>query len=517
MVDFRKMKDTINKVLEITYNFAQLMFLLAKQPIKILEWGRGTGKSTILAKAIIDFVTELPRSTGVMVAETYAQIKTRTLPSTISGLEQHGIIKDLHYFVGKKPPASWNWPEPIEPPLDYSQAIIFWNGTVMIFQSQDGGAVSGRGLNVDWIVGDESARLSEEKFYTDTLLTNRGGLYKKAVYPDGTWKYYKDVSCHHGVVLATSTPVTVAGRWIFKFEEQAIMEPEKVVFLRASAEVNRHNLGDDYFELAKATMPQFLYDAEVRNIRITQVDDGFYPKLNEQKHTYINFNNDYFHALKLDSKTDSRGDADLLADKPLIAGIDWGANINCMVVCQHANNELKFIKNIYVKFPQIIDDMINNFIDYYLHHPTKVLYLWYDATGNNRQANASLTYAEAVKQQLESKGWTVVLMTEVRVNESHLTKYQLWNKLLDEGSPTLPSIRFNRYNCQELWISMTNAPATQGYNEAIRKNKGSERKKNLAQEHATHFSDAADVVVVGMFVNGLNQASSSVPIHTITR
>lgn len=502
---------------EIVYNLAQLMFLLAKQPIKILEWGRGTGKSTILAKAIIDFVTELPRSTGVMVAETYAQIKTRTLPSTISGLEQHGIYKDIHYFVGKRPPASWNWPEPYEPPLDYSQSIIFWNGTVMLFQSQDGGAVSGRGLNVDWVVGDESARLNEEKFYTDTLLTNRGGLFKKAEYPDGTWKYYKDIPIHHGVVLASSTPVTIAGRWFLNFEEQAIMQPNKVAFIRASAEVNRHNLGDDYFELAKSTMPEFLYDAEVRNIRITQVDDGFYPLLRELQHTYVNFNNDYFHSLNLNDKTDCRGDADLIADKPLIAGIDWGANINCMVVCQHIGNELRFIKNIYVKFPRIINDLINDFVGYYQNHPTKVLYLWYDATGNNRQANASLTYAQEVQRLLEQQGWVVNLMTEARRNESHLTKYQLWNKLLGESSG-LPVIRFNKYNCQELWISMTNAPASQGHNEAIRKNKASERNKNLAQEHATHFSDAADVIVVGMFGSNLHgYSSSNIPTHTSMR
>lgn len=505
------------KIKEIVYNLAQLMFLLATQPIKILEWGRGTGKSTILAKAIIDFVTQLPRSTGVMVAETYAQIKTRTLPSTISGLEQHGLIKDLHYFVGKRPPASWGWPEPYEPPLDYSQAIIFWNGTVMLFQSQDGGAVSGRGLNVDWIIGDESARLSEEKFYTDTLLTNRGGLYKKAEYPDDTWVYYKDVSIHHGVVLASSTPVTVAGRWFLKFEQQAIMEPHKVVFIRASAEVNRHNLGDDYFELAEATMPGFLYDAEVRNIRITQIEDGFYPLLNEQKHTYINFNNDYFHTLKLDDATDCRGDADLIKDKPLIAGIDWGANINCMVVSQHIGNELRFLKNLYVKFPKIINDLIAEFVRYYQHHQNKVLFLWYDATGNNRQANASLTYAQEVKQQLEQHGWRVQLMTESRKNESHLTKYQLWNKILGETS-SLPIVRFNRYNCQELWISMTNAPASQGHNEAIRKNKASERNKNLQQEHATHFSDAADVIIVGMFASNLqNSSSSPLPSHTSVR
>lgn len=510
----------MSEIKQITYNIAQFIFLLAYQPIKILEWGRGTGKSTILAKDIIDKVLALPRSTGVMVAETYAQIKTRTLPSTISGLEQHGWIKDVHYFVGKRPPASWKWPEPYEPPLDYSQCIIFYNGTVMLFQSQDGGAVSGRGLNIDWIVGDESARLNEEKFYTDTLLTNRGGMFKKAEYPDGTWKYYKDVPLHHSVTLATSTPITVQGRWIFKFEEQAILNPDKVAFIRASAEINRANLGDDYFELAKQTMPDFLYKAEVENIRIKQIEDGFYPLLNEERHTYTLFNNEYYKSLSLNKKANCLGDADLQLDQPLIAGIDWGANINCMVVCQKQANQLKFLKNLHVKFPKVIKDLIvEEFVEYYKHHRNKSLFLWYDATGNNRQANDRRTYAEEVQEHLKAHGWNVKLMTQWRTNESHLLKFQLWNKLLSNETPdsSLPTILFNKYNCAELWVSMTNAPAKQGMNESIRKDKSSERKKGMAQEHATHFSDAADVVIVGMYGNKIGNSSSGVPLHTTFR
>lgn len=501
--------------IKLVYNIAQFIFLLAYQRIKILEWGRGTGKSTILAKDILDKVLALPRSTGVMVAETYAQIKTRTLPSTISGLEQHGIIKDLHYFVGKRPPASWNWPEPYEPPLDYSQCIIFWNGTVMLFQSQDGGATSGRGLNIDWIVGDEASRLNEEKFYTDTLLTNRGGMFKKAEYPDGTWKYYKDVDLHHSVTLATSTPITLQGRWILKFEEQAIMEPDKVAFIRASAEMNRANLGDDYFKLAKATMPDFLYNAEVLNIRIKQIDDGFYPLLDEEKHTYVMYNNDYYHKLSLNQKPTCLGDADRLDDQPLIAGIDWGANINCMVIAQKQGNDLKFLKNLHVKWPKVIKHLIiEEFVEYYKAHSNKTLYVWYDATGNNRQANDQLTYAQQVQELLKEHGWRVQMMTNWKDNQSHLIKYHLWNKLLAGDDPSLPTISFNRYNCAELWISMTSAPAEQGRNESIRKNKASEKRKGLDQAHATHFSDAADVIIDGLYRKKVTSTSSGLPAST---
>lgn len=499
---------------EIEYNLAQLLFVLSYQKTRILEWGRGTGKSTILARSIYDCVIQMPRSKGVMVAETYAQIKTRTLPSTIAGLEQHGIYKDIHYFVGRKPHQTWNWPEPHEPPLDYSHCMYFWNGTVVVFISQDGGAASGRGLNVDWVVGDEAARLDEELFNTDVLLTNRGNEFKKAIYPDGKWKNYGECPLHHSITLATSTPVTAKGRWILKYEQAALLNKDEVLFLRASAEINRKNLGENYFKMAKATMPDFLYDAEVKNIRITQIEDGFYPKLNESKHCYNNFNHDYYRTLALNTTPTCMGDADLNVDQPLIVGIDWGANINCMVVCQSQGHEFKFLKNIYVKFPKTIDDLVDDFCEYYAAHKNKTMRLWYDPSGNNKVANSKITFAQQVAQRLILKGWSVDLMTKWNNQESHEVKYKLWLNILSGEDPKYPAVSFNKSNCQELWISMTSAPAKQGLKVSIQKDKSSEKKKGFAQEHATHFSDAADLVIVGMFEQRMYSHSSLPPNQT---
>lgn len=492
------------EVVKLTYNWAQLFVLFVDQKILILEWGRGTGKSTIIAKRIIDCVHQMPRSNGLMVAETYAQIKTRTLPSTIAGLEQHGYYKDIHYVIGRKPPEEWNWPEPYEPPLDYRHVMIWYTGSCMVFLSQDGSAASGRGMNVDWFVGDEAALLNEKLFETDVLLCMRGGMTRIAHYPDGTWKYFGDCSLHHSGMLATSTPVTANGQWILKFEELAMLQPDKYAFLSASAEINKHNLGEEYFEKARAILPDFLYEAEVENKRISKITDGFYPLLNEDKHCYNLYDQQYYLDLKLNSKPSCLGDKDLNIDAPLIVGIDFGANINCMVICQDHGNEFRVLNNLYVKSPRIIDDLVKDeFVPYYQYHHNKTIHLWYDPSGNSSVANSRLTYAQDIKKQLEQHGWQVQMMTAPHgYNTQHDLKYKLWNDILkeNEGTP-YPVIRFNRMNTKELWISMTNAPAVQGRNTAIQKNKNSERNKKLDQAHATHFSDAIDLVVVGMFMH----------------
>lgn len=497
----------------IEYNIAQLCYVQLRKKKTFLEWSRGTGKSFILSRGISDCVKQMPRSSGVLVAETYAQILTRTLPSTIAGLEAHGYYKDLHFFVGRRPPKSWGWPEPYEPPLDYKNCVIFWNGAVMNFVSQDKSS-SGRGLNTDWVAGDEAARLNKKKFDTDVLLTNRGNMKRIAHYPDGSWKYFEDCELHHSILLASSTPVTSDGMWVLDIQKEALLSPSNVFFLRASAEINRKNLGDDYFTNAKASMPDFLYEAEVLNKRIKRIDDGFYPLLDEEVHCY----NEYDYSKAEHVNISCEGDADLDKDKPLILGVDWGANINCMVVCQNdGDNEIRVIKNLYVKFPRIIDNLVDDeFAPYYKTHRNKTIYMHYDPTGNINQANSNKTFAEQIKEKFEAHGWVVILMTSNNYNVLHQDKFNLWNAMLKNVKGNYPAFKVNRSNCRELWISMTTAPAKQGRTEAIKKDKSSEKKKSkVPQEHATHFSDAMDLVIVGLYLDRMLGAPEFIPTQIL--
>lgn len=504
------MKRVLKKV---RYNLPQLLFLLSAAKTTILEWGRGTGKSTIIAKRLIDCVQQMPRSTGMIYGESYKQIKSRTLPSTIKGLEEHGYIKNQHYFIGERPPKSWGWLEAYQPVTDYQNAIFWWNGTVTILVSQDGNASSGRGLNVDWIVGDEALLYDGEKFMTDASATNRGNLHQIAEYPNRTWRYYKDCPLHHSILLASSTPISVEGQWFLKYEEEAKDPKNSIVFLRASAMDNFENLGADFFKNQRAIMPDFLYDAEVLNIRIGTIKDGFYPKLNERLHCYNRYNVDFFKLLEDNTPITCQGDDDLNPNLPLIAAVDWGANINCMVLAQKDGNTLNVLKNLYVKSPKILDDLATEqFIKYYEPHRLKNnrLHLFYDPSGNVSVANSRLTYAQQLQQILTKHGWVVELLTRGQYNQSHEDKYNLWNVLLTESDRRYPIIRFNKENCKELLISMKNAPAKRGTKTAIQKVKASEKRKSLAQEHATHFSDTMDLIVIGLFMH-IYKGISSMP------
>lgn len=473
----------------ITYNAFQLMALYNRRKINVWEVGRGGGKSTAMGRHIIDMVMAMPRSIGVMVGETYQNILNKMLPSTILGLEQHGWIKGIHFYVCKKPPKSWGWPEPYQPPDNYNQGIIFFNGTYLHFLSQDRGGV-GAGLNSDWVIAGEAAKLDKAKLDTDAMNTCRSS-FKKA------FQGHPLLGCK---LIESSSPLTLDGRWMFDFEQLAIDKPDECLFLRAPSMVNSENLMDGWFDDVKKSTLDWIYDVEILNKRLKAIGNGFYSFLDEDKHTYQKFKYSFWEA-NPDAKPTCRGDGDLDPFLPLSCGIDWGAAINCMAIAQLRPNRVNWLKNLYVlgTDKEGIDELADKFADYYEYHKTKTLYAYYDNTGNNRQANSQLSYAKQFAKRLKARGWTVILKTKGGTNPQHAKKYLLWQNTLRELDPRIPVHRFNKSNCRELIASMQNAPAIQGKgSEFVRKDKRSERRASVPRQLATDLSDAADALWFGV-------------------
>lgn len=459
-----------------------------------LEWARGTGKSTIFALYIRRCMVAMPRGVGALVGASYQQILTRTLPATIGGLERQGLIKDIHYFVGRKPPASWGWPEAYNPPLRYDFAIPFYNGFTLVMISQDRkGGGSGRGLNTDMDCGDEAALLDHKSLQTDVWATTRGSFREM----------FQGHPLHCSRFYMSSTPLTSSGQWFTDMEQTADQE-EGIYFLQAKARDNQF-LPDSWFTDMEKMLDPWVYDAEIENIRPKGITDGFYPALNEDIHTYKDgFDYSYYDSQTVGSiNVNCNGDQDLDPSQPLILGIDWGARINCLCVGQRKPQGFHFLNAMFVKGGKTLDDLLLDFDKYYKPHQSsnKTVYLYYCKEGNTHKANSRLTYAQQAAEELRKRGWAPVLMTQGQVNSSHSLRYKLWDRLLKEKERALPKIRFNYYNCRALIISMQNAPAKKGVRETIQKDKSSERSKKMKQEFATHFSDSADAVIEGLYFN----------------
>lgn len=505
------MRQTDEAYRTIQYNTAQTVALLIGShfhQVKSLdlEWGRGTGKTTVFAAFARRIARDLPRGVFQWEVPTYMKFLTEIIPAFIHSMEMQGLYKDLHYFIGRRPPDSWHWPMPYKPPMKYDNFISTYTGFGIALLSQDiPGA--GRGLSTDGRFADETAMLDRQKLEDVSGPSLRGSNTRVL----GSKRFF-DFR-----LMASSTPLTEDGAWFIEREELAQMDPEAHKFLRANC-VENIELGwlkPDYLTEARRTATDVeAFNAEYLNIRPRFVRGGFYALLNRERHTYTNFNyGHYGHTIG--AIPDCRGDADLVAGAPLVLGLDWGAAINSMTVCQNLPGEFRTLKNLFTlgRDGETQDDLADRFADYYQYHQPSCadVYLWYDQTGNAATGTSKLTRAQQMEKKLREKGWKVHRMTISGRNPDHEDKHFVWERLLEEKDPRLPRFRINIGNCRELWVSMTRAKSKRGLNGTIKKDKSGERSDNPKRQFATDLSDAIDQPVYGLFKQVLRGYGAPLP------
>jgi hypothetical protein len=520
-------------------NKPQLMAMLVDANEQYHVWGRGTGKTRgVLAPKVRRDVYEMPRCLILNVGETYQQILTRTLPSLIEGLESLGIYKDYHYVIGKRPDKKLGYKEPYQPPQSFDNTIVWNNGSCMSFISQDKKG-SSNGLNADVHVGDEVKYLKHEQYLEETFPTLRANKRR--------WGH---LHFHCSICFTTSMPTLADSKWIFQkgkemdpkriemilyeqihlnklkleYEKITVNGIEKVSALDnirlyenrltklrkdcvhisyADTFENVAILGEDYIRKMRRTMPDFIFNTEIRNIKPEAIEGGFYNGLTIETHTYSSYDNAYLESRGFDihhDKLTCRQDSDIDRSLPLRIGVDWGDSINCMSIAQYKPDlkvrfkwEINFLKNIFVKSPLMLDDLADEFIDYYAPLPWKEVYMNADPQGRKGQANSYETWNTQFCKKLRNAGWIVHDVSRGKY-PSHMYKYLLWNQLINSNGSELPKVRFNRHNCKELLISMMQAPSEQKSGR-VGKDKLSEKNKEIPQEEATHLSDSADLIV----------------------
>lgn len=471
-----------------------------------IEAGRGVGKSTILAWFMHEAQRQMPRATGVLVGETYVQIKSRTLPSTKEGLEMLGYYENIDYVVGKSG-QSLGYEMPFQAPSSWSNVIHFRNGFIWVMVSLDD-PNSGRGINGYIVIGDEAALLRYERLYNNVIIPNRAMK-----------EQFSKCSLVNATIFASTVAMTKTGDWFTQREKLAKENPKEYFFIKGNALINKHNLKPGYFEqMKKESLSKLHFNAEIMNIRPKGVTEGFYAQLSDKNYYFHKYDTERMGPLTEVHVPSCKYDKDLTRNVPLQLNLDFGGRINCATVSQFLTtmNEVRYLKEFTALTPLKLRDLINEFIDYYREHQQscKEIYLYHDRSGNNLQANSITTLAQDVIQQLTNAGWIVITMTPESNNPEHALKYRLINAILAEDDVTLPRVRINSDNCPNLIISMENAPIKLK-KEGFEKDKSSERSTVIKQEHATHLSDTVDYNLYWQFAYLLDyQALSSYPVFS---
>lgn len=473
---------------KFAYNPPQLAIKLSSARHKMVVAGRGVGKTTMLADDMGDLARIMPRGKEGFIGQTYFHIKTKSMPVIINHWEKLGFKKDLHYFVGRKPPKTWGIIEAYMPPLDYKNAILFRNGYTIEFLSMDRPEMARSG-SYDFLRGDEAAKIKHSALTADIFPANRGNNDR-----------FGHLRRHHGTMFTTTHALNQLGHWVYDYEQYAL-EDKDYFYIEASARENIKILGENFFKDHKRTMPQILYNLEILNIKPKKLSNVFYPKFNYETHTYPPSYNYHFIDDDSDnnegllSATDSRIDADVLENQALDLSFDFGARINCLVVGQEQFPSYKIVRALFVLQPEIKSQLVENFIQKYRFHKNKLVYLYGGSDGNRRSDyDSSKTYFEKVIEQLNAAGWRVE--PRYRLHEiNHQKKFQFFNEYLAGLLIKHPALEINRENAKDLIISLENAPLK---DHIIEKDKSSER-QDIPQNEATHLSDAFDNLIYWKF------------------
>ena len=531
-------------------NVPQLRAMAIDAPTQMHVWGRRTGKTEGPGGAFTARrVHDMPRANGILIGTTYEQLLTRTIPPLVAAWERLGYYQDVHYWVRKQPPAHLKIPKAYRTPLKYDNYIQWYNGSGMYLVSQDRpGSING--IASQWLYGDEAKFLNVDRLHEEAMIT-LSGLRDK----------FGELPHYLSTCFMSDMPTSNKGSWMFDYEPQseadvceqvfklaleesrlrellpslntakqrlvlreltkiqqylALLRKDLVHYSEASTFDNIHVLGLDVFKRFKRDLPESTFESSVMNRRVVQVENGFYSSLDEDIHGYDSF--DYTHIDQLDMsyvksiEQDSRWDGDVDPNRPLDIGGDYNNIFNSLCVGQpHGRREYRLVHSMFVDGPLLLDDLVKAFCKYYKPHKAKHVRYFYDHTAIARSASSNESNADIVTRILKENGWTV---NRIYIGQAtrHYARFLMWGQMLRELDPKLPRYRFNRTKARQWMISAQNAK-TKRVGEEWKKDKDGEKVINgkpvMPPREATHLSEAADMLMVGVIAQRAGQDAST--------
>lgn len=463
-------------------NPVAMLFCMSHHLEKILIAGRAFGKSFVNGILVLIYMTSMPRSRGLLLGPTYTQILTNSLSPMKSAWAWFGFVEGTHYVIGKKPPNHFD--HPYLKPDRYENVISWWNGTVVMLASMDRSDLH-RGGNNDWSITDEALLMNRTKYLR---------VFDKSI--RGSHLLLKDKPGHLTQVFTTSMPYGTVGKWIMDRKLAAENPENNIYFAIGTSWHNREIIGDKVLNAWKRSAKEdpLTYLVEVMSVYIKQLGSLFYPSLTD-KHWYMDGNNyNFIDNLGYDikEKRDCRWDKDYDPNKPINVSHDFGA-FNCITIDQEWKEDpwfdkvesIRFINFMFVKHPRIVQDLANDFCEYYRFAKVKQVIQWGDKSGNKNEPNSVLTYFDEFASILEKNGWYVIPGQKGDVG--HLARHKFISDVHREEDARLPIIRYNAINCKDLRIALESAGMLDQ-----KKDKTSEKSKVILQQHATHGTDAHD-------------------------
>lgn len=517
---------------------------------EVAELTRGSGKSKkIMANRIMHVGYRMPRCVMGLVTPSYTKFWGELINGFQDTWDTTGYIEGTHYVVGKQGPK--NWDLPYNRMRDWRNTIHLSCGSVVTVISQDRDSM-GVGMSLDYLFGDEARWLDGDSFMNKTRQALRGNLHRFG--PDSP----NPRSEHLGMLLLTDKGMSKKSRWYQRFKED---HDQKLINLILEVEYERQQreLALLTKDLARSTREQYTkeiaaYEAHLNILRanatyyhtstaldiidvigwdnfmsmyrnmdikdfarsmmnedVDFVEGGWYAGLDEDVHFYKPRVTSFTTARGLDrdhiSSKDCRHDGEIHESLPLDIALDYGGNINTMAIGQYQGDMLRIDNGMHVLNPEILEDLLTAFINYYKNHKCKVVNYFWDHTAKHPTAASRFNYYEIVCNILRAAGWEV---RDIYIGHTPDPKerYEMTASLLRQR-PT--PVQWNPKNCRDMITSMQLTRIKDGYG-GFRKNKSAEGRVPIEEEiHNPHYGDAVDTLLWGRFQILGEQGMGSLP------
>jgi len=527
---------------KVHLNIPQLLWWLIKPRIAVLIWGRATGKTDgPSAMYTAECMDNMPRSVGRIAAYTYQGLLDNILPGIkIGWQERYGYIEGIHYWVGKRPPANLNIPEPFRAPGGDPKNHIYWhNGSVAMLSSTTG--TINNGTEFDWLLIEEG-RYNKKSKIDELVLAKRGNK-----------KTFGQSPYHQSALIVSDRPKNQMGRWLLDYQDQITPDVIKTImqvwfrigqleqkaqtqenegheaaskktqtiinkmadsltglrkkctlYSEASTLDNIHALGVDTIEGFVEMLDEWDYNISVLNKDIQKAVNGFYA-LHGPKHIHEATNYQLWdESGDSEHKKNCLSDLDCNLDAPLCIAFDVNAAINNVVTGQVKGDTIYCSNHQFVLAPKYLADLCKVWCEYYEPHHTKHVHFYYDHTLLGTDSQGKTPDYEVVIAELTEQGFNV---TPRYIGQAphHDILYGEWSKTF-AGHKQYLKWSSNAANCHYLRISIDNADIKH-INSRVKKDKSSERKDYKKQaylvppEEATHASEAADTLMLGLQAN----------------
>lgn len=524
MLQSNEIVEASAQEIEIFLNRPQMLVYLVNARVTVLEWGRGTGKTSMaVAPKVLNNMYNMQRSVGAFAGKSYQKLLSQMIQELVITWERFGLVRDEDFVICKAPPKSFK--KSVAPPENFKYHITTKWGSGFHLIGFDHSSTS-NGLTIDWLALDEAKQLPYDRIQAELLPTLRGHNYLFGDKPehlsiiistdgkigpkDSDWiKNYKSQSSpDEDILMIVALSKRIEEETNEKIKSALIVELHKrqrecVYYSQASSVENLPILGVDYFKNQTQNLPPPEYMESLLNMKVKKVTGAFYNLLDEFVHLYEPATN-YRYLERIGGESfiyerDCEADKDWRTDLPLKIGIDLGGHNQWFVINQLYNDTYYCIKQFQIKSPLKYKDGVDMVCKYYSKHKNKKLYLAYDAQANKENARNAENDAKEIISMFQSKGWTVINMTEDKNYINHNTKHKIWLEVLDERpsrNKRFPKFRCNNTNAENVFLSMAKAKIKEGKHGEKHKDKSSELPTSkIPPELATHFSDAQDNIV----------------------